>query len=186
MTAIHKIIPVKEYDLAGSLVILAKRIVSFAKDPEEAAHLDLDFLEQCVTVGARVQQEIAELTETARRGSRWATHAELPKAIRATGARMKCDEITITGTSGALLTHGKRKHTVKWALGVHALVEDDRETFYCEGDAELVHALADELARVAGPQMAFSEHDLFDPDSIHLATGQPATGRAKDGKRRTA
>ena len=182
MSAILKIVPVREFDLTRPMFVLAMEAVEFAKDPTRNPYLTLETLERSLEGAARVYDATAAIPERARRASRWATHAELRKAIKAVGARTGCDECALgrgrRHWQGSISKYGSAPNTLVTSLIVNANVDRDYETFYCEGDNDLLHALADELAAVAGPQVAFSEDELGDPDALHVAVA-PAKAEKK-------
>jgi hypothetical protein len=174
MGATLSIVPVDEFNL-HAVRAHATRI----SEPEERRRADERVRE--------AEAAIAKIPAAARSRSRRAKHTDLLKALEvvaeATGASSL---VAISGVQASLSLpdpqrrpgHGGPSFSVNMSNG-----RFDREDFYCEGHLVLFRPFVEELAKLCGPQVGYSDY-MFDDDRFVIASGSVAKRPAKRSAKR--
>jgi hypothetical protein len=119
------------------------------------------------------------LTPEQRKASKWPSPDQLRKAVRATGERLGLEVWDGGGRSTFDMSLSRYKDRAKTELATTLTVYlYARNAYYCSGDAEILGALAAEVATVAGPQVTFAAEDgCWEPVTrLHVAPGKaPST-----------
>jgi hypothetical protein len=162
--SILKIVPVDEFDL-DYFESAIENVEQFEIDGEVIPSDERIAIDKLAI--AALKRGLAALTPAQKKRSRWATHAEVRKAVKAAAASQGFDFEGGPGRSNfwqfSLEKSGDDPNVLTSALLVNGSVDkhdgDTFETFYCTGTDDALCAVAAELSKLAGPQVSFAAEE---------------------------